>query len=50
MGRAIHFGDLNDPEGRCRIHGERLQELLATRPYMRLKEELGNDPSVYYLR
>jgi molybdopterin-containing oxidoreductase family iron-sulfur binding subunit len=50
MGRAIHFGDLNDPEGRCRVHGERLRELLATRPYMRLKEELGNDPSVYYLR
>ena len=49
IGHAIHFGDLNDPEGKCRIHGEKLQELLATRGHMRLKEELGNDPAVYYL-
>jgi molybdopterin-containing oxidoreductase family iron-sulfur binding subunit len=49
LGGAIHFGDLNDTEGRCRVHGEKLQELLATRAHMRLKEELGNEPSVYYL-
>ena len=49
MGRAIHFGDLNDPEARCIVHGEKLQELLVTRGHMRLKEELGNEPSVYYL-
>ena len=49
IGHAIHFGNLNDPEGTCRIHGEKLQELLVTRTHMRLKEELGNDPSVYYL-
>ncbi|MFN3485374.1 MAG: tetratricopeptide repeat protein [Planctomycetota bacterium] len=49
MGRAIHFGDLADPEGRCIVHGEKLQELLARRAHHRLKEELGNEPSVYYL-
>ena len=49
MGRAIHFGNLNDPEGRCLVHGEKLQWLLSTRNNMRLKEELGNEPSVYYL-
>ncbi len=49
MGRAIHFGDLNDPEGRCLAHGEKLQTLLVTRGHKRLKEELGNEPSVYYL-
>ena len=49
MGRAIHFGNLNDPEGRCLVHGEKLQRLLSTRSHMRLKEELGNEPSVYYL-
>ncbi len=49
MGRAIHFGDLNDPDGRCLAHGEKLRMLLATRGHSRLKEELGNEPSVYYL-
>lgn len=49
MGRAIHFGDLNDPQGTCIVHGERMQELLARRNHKRLKEELGNEPSVYYL-
>ncbi len=49
MGRAIHFGNLNDPEALCIVHGENLQELLVSRNHMRLKEELGNDPSVYYL-
>ncbi len=49
MGRAIHFGDLGDPEARCLAHGEKLQTLLVSRGHHRLKEELGNDPSVYYL-
>lgn len=49
IGRAIHFGNLNDPEAKCAVHGEKLRELLATRSHMRLKEELGNEPSVYYL-
>ncbi len=49
IGRAIHFGNLADPKARCRVHGEKLRELLATRAHMRLKEEIGNDPSVYYL-
>jgi len=42
MGKAIHFGDLNDPKGE-------LRKLLATRKWMRVKEELGTKPSVYYL-
>jgi molybdopterin-containing oxidoreductase family iron-sulfur binding subunit len=49
MGRAIHFGDLRDPEARCVAHGEKMQELLARRAPYRLKEELGNEPAVYYL-
>ncbi|RMD86010.1 MAG: 4Fe-4S dicluster domain-containing protein [Candidatus Dadabacteria bacterium] len=49
IGRAIHFGNLKDPEARCLVHGEKLQELLATRHHIRLKEELGNEPAVYYL-
>src|SRR3989338_1526225 len=49
IGHAIHFGNLNDPEGACIVHGEHLQELLTARHHMRLKEELGNEPSVYYL-
>jgi len=49
IGKAIHFGDLNKPEALCMVHGEGLQKLLATRPHMRLKEELGNEPAVYYL-
>ncbi|HEX9745360.1 MAG TPA: 4Fe-4S dicluster domain-containing protein [bacterium] len=46
---AIHFGNINDPEATCRLHGENLHELLRTRNHFRLKEELGNKPSVYYL-
>ena len=42
IGRAIHFGDLDDPESL-------VAELLADRAHMRLKEELGTEPSVYYL-
>lgn len=49
IGHAIHFGNLNDPEGKCVVHGEKLRELLNRRSHMRLKEELGNDPAVYYL-
>lgn len=49
MGHAIHFGNLADQDAKCMAHGENLQELLATRNYMRLKEEIGNEPRVYYL-
>lgn len=49
LGNAIHFGDLNDPEARCWVHGEKLRALLASHNSIRLKEELGNNPSVYYL-
>ncbi|MBI5916026.1 MAG: 4Fe-4S dicluster domain-containing protein [Bacteroidetes bacterium] len=49
MGNAIFFGNLADPEARCMVHGVKLHELLATRSYMRLKEDLGNAPRVYYL-
>ncbi|MBI4357045.1 MAG: 4Fe-4S dicluster domain-containing protein [Gammaproteobacteria bacterium] len=49
MGKAIHFGDLGDPNGKCLAHGEGLQELLKTRKHMRLKEEEGTGPNVYYL-
>ena len=49
MGHAIYFGNMADPEGKCMVHGVNLHELLATRSYMRLKEELGNEPRVYYL-
>ena len=41
-GHAIHFGDFNDPESD-------VYKLLRERPAIRLKEELGNDPNVYYL-
>jgi molybdopterin-containing oxidoreductase family iron-sulfur binding subunit len=49
IGNAIHFGNLNDPEGRCMVHGEKLRPLLFAHNHMRLKEDLGNNPSVYYL-
>lgn len=49
MGKAIHFGNLHDPEAKCIVHGENMQELLARRGHYRLKEEIGNEPSVYYL-
>jgi Fe-S-cluster-containing dehydrogenase component len=41
-GKAIHFGDLMDPESE-------VARLLRERPAIRLKEELGNNPNVYYL-
>ena len=49
IGHAIHFGNLKDNQGKCLVHGELLQELLSARNHTRLKEELGNEPSVYYL-
>ncbi len=39
---AIFFGDLNDPESEVNI-------LLREHNYIRLKEELGIEPNVYYL-
>lgn len=42
IGRAIHFGDLDDPESV-------VAQLAVQRPSIRLKEELGTEPSVYYL-
>ena len=41
-GHAIHFGDFNDPESE-------VSQLLRERRGMRLKEELGTQPNVYYL-
>lgn len=41
-GKAIFFGDFNDPESE-------VSRLLATRQAVRLKEELGTEPNVYYL-
>jgi molybdopterin-containing oxidoreductase family iron-sulfur binding subunit len=41
-GHAIHFGDFNDPQSEISI-------LLRERVAVRLKEELGTRPSVYYL-
>jgi molybdopterin-containing oxidoreductase family iron-sulfur binding subunit len=41
-GKAIHFGDLNDPESDASV-------LLRQRQAVRLKEELGTEPNVYYL-
>lgn len=41
-GKAIHFGDFNDPESEVSI-------LLTQRQAVRLKEELGAEPNVYYL-
>jgi Fe-S-cluster-containing dehydrogenase component len=41
-GHAIHFGDFNDPESEVSM-------LLSERQAIRLKEELGTEPNVYYL-
>jgi molybdopterin-containing oxidoreductase family iron-sulfur binding subunit len=41
-GHAIHFGDFNDPESE-------VSRLLRERQAIRLKEELGTNPNVYYL-
>ncbi len=42
IGRAIHFGDLDDPDST-------VARLVAQREHIRLKEELGTEPNVYYL-
>ncbi len=42
IGRATYFGDRNDPQALVR-------ELIGSPRVMRLKEELGTRPSVYYL-
>jgi Fe-S-cluster-containing dehydrogenase component len=42
IGRATYFGDANDPESL-------VAELIASPNVMRLKEELGTKPRVYYL-
>jgi Fe-S-cluster-containing dehydrogenase component len=41
-GHAIHFGDFNDPDSD-------VSRLLRERVAIRLKEELGTHPNVYYL-
>ena len=42
IGRATYFGDINDPDSL-------VSELIASPNVMRLKEELGTEPRVYYL-
>ena len=42
IGRATFFGDANDPDGL-------VSELIGSPNVMRLKEELGTEPRVYYL-
>ncbi len=42
IGRATYFGDANDPESM-------VADLIASPNVMRLKEELGTQPRVYYL-
>ncbi|GFP21557.1 prokaryotic molybdopterin-containing oxidoreductase family, iron-sulfur binding subunit [Candidatus Hakubella thermalkaliphila] len=42
IGRATYFGDANDPENL-------VSELIASPNVMRLKEEMGTKPRVYYL-
>ena len=39
---ARTFGDLNDPESE-------VNHLLSTRTYLRLREDMGTDPHVYFL-
>jgi len=42
MGRATHFGDILDPRSL-------ISEMIGQANVMRLKEELGTEPKVYYL-
>ncbi len=42
IGRATYFGDANNPESL-------VSELIASPNVMRLREELGTEPKVYYL-
>jgi Fe-S-cluster-containing dehydrogenase component len=39
---ARHFGDLNDPKSS-------VSQIVASQPTIRLREDLGTDPSVYYI-
>ena len=41
-GKAIHFGDLDDPD-------DPIVLLLQERRHLQLKKELGNEPNVFYL-
>jgi molybdopterin-containing oxidoreductase family iron-sulfur binding subunit len=43
VGGATYFGDKNDPESF-------VSELISNPRVMRLKEEQGTNPKVYYLR
>jgi Fe-S-cluster-containing dehydrogenase component len=43
IGRATYFGDANNPDGL-------MAELIAHPSVMRLKEDLGTEPRVYYLQ
>ena len=51
MTKAIHFGDFApQADGSCVAHqGCNLKQLLVERKWIRLKEELGTEPSVYYV-
>ncbi len=49
MGKALHFGDLADPDAKCLVHGESMSDLMASGKATRLKEEKGTEPSIYYL-
>lgn len=40
--RARYFGDLNNPNSE-------VAQIIATTPTLRLREDLGTDPSVYYI-
>jgi Fe-S-cluster-containing dehydrogenase component len=40
--RARFFGDLNNPNSE-------VAQIIATTPTLRLREDLGTDPSVYYI-
>jgi len=40
-GRAMHFGDLNDPESR-------ISRMMTARETFQINPEAGTDPSVYY--
>ncbi|MBI3092114.1 MAG: 4Fe-4S dicluster domain-containing protein [Candidatus Tectomicrobia bacterium] len=42
LGRARYFGDVADKQGP-------LWQMISRRSHMRLREDLGNEPSVYYL-
>lgn len=42
VGHALNFGDFNDPESN-------VSQLLEKHPHIRLKEELGAEPNVYYI-